>query len=122
MNIKHLRIGNLIYQNNKVVQLVSIHSDDTIRIIDNNIEKGCYKLNNNFAPIPLTSEWLLNFGFENKYGSYVLSTPRGTISIEEDLAEISSVITHNGFKAPCGYIHQLQNLYFVLTGSELTIA
>ena len=27
-----------------------------------------------------------------------------------------------GFMTPCGYVHQLQNLYFALTGSELTVA
>lgn len=72
-------------------------------------------------PIPLTEEWLLKFGVEKKYGCFLLSTNRGTIQIEEDLAEISSVITHNGFMAPCKYVHQLQNLYFSLTGTELEI-
>ena len=74
-----------------------------------------------YKPIPLTEEWLLKFGFELKYGCFLLSTNRGTIQIEEDLAEISSVITHDGFMAPCNFVHQLQNLYFSLTNEELEI-
>ena len=119
-----LRIENLLIYDNEIRRICSIHSDNTIRFNDK--EKGsigCFSLKTPMIkPILLTEEWLLKFGFENKYGCYVLSTPRGTISIEEDLAEISSVITHNGFQAPCGYVHELQNLYFALTQRELTVA
>jgi hypothetical protein len=76
---------------------------------------------NTFEPIPLTEEWLFKFGFQYKYGCLLLSTNRGTIQIEEDLAEISSVVTHSGFMSPCKYVHQLQNLYFALTNKELEI-
>lgn len=81
-----------------------------------------FRFSETYKPIPLTEEWLLKFGFELKYGCFLLSTNRGTILIEEDLAQISSVISHDGFMSPCKYVHQLQNLYFALTGSELTVA
>jgi len=63
-----------------------------------------------FSPIPLTEEWLLKFGFtENSY--YNLKSTGGTDYIF-------------GYKkqnyTSLRYVHQLQNLYFALTGEELT--
>ena len=123
------RIGNLFFGNYETEEDEKIHSV-VCKILGYDPFNSFYWVENkegieefsSFQKIPLTEEWLLNFGFENKYGSYVLSTLRGTIQIEEDLAEISSVITHNGFMSPCEYVHQLQNLYFALTGDELTVA
>ena len=85
---------------------------------------------NGFEPIPLTEEWLTKFGFEkddvNTYIHY--SLPSGTgiyfesgndwnfndANICGDYDECIHV------KLP-QYVHQLQNLYFSLTGKELTI-
>lgn len=71
--------------------------------------------NKDYKPVPLTEEWLLNFGFVKtslhyfKYNSII-------ITIED-----------NGFQCLLGfqcvnlkYVHQLQNLYFALTDQELT--
>jgi len=64
-------------------------------------------------PIPLTEEWLLKFGFE-KSGDYFINN-----------------VIHLNFKTrttlepdmflDLEHVHQLQNLYFALTGEELTI-
>ena len=120
MKANELRIGNLVEY--KITddlderiewwEVSEIDSED-LKIIDDD---------DDYRPIPLTEEWLKKLGFELKYGCFLLSTNRGTILIEEDLAQISSVISHDGFMAPCKYVHQLQNLYFALTGSELTVA
>lgn len=93
-------------------------------------------------PIPLTEEWLLKFGFEKgkhawfskKYFTdcdeyaevmkidYNISSKRLAIydAIEEtDMVNILSHPIYTGKKVL--YIHQLQNLFFALTGEELTI-
>ena len=77
-------------------------------------------------PIPLTEEWLLKWGFfkekeltftkeinENKQFSIVLykNTNNWTFPYYHKVNTLTS------FK----YIHQLQNLYFALTGEELKI-
>jgi hypothetical protein len=78
-------------------------------------------------PIPLTEEWLLKFGFEKKYDTFEFNglNVDGCVvhfsfdkwaseyEIENcDYTEVPSDIQH---------VHQLQNLYFALTGEELTI-
>jgi hypothetical protein len=77
-------------------------------------------------PIPLTEEWLVKFGINNvsqtnwiyyqtKIGYYNITIENGVFKFW--LADCDD----------CGYsidiisVHQLQNLYFALTGEELTI-
>ena len=77
-------------------------------------------------PIELTEEWLLKFGFK-RVGNYVGIgfNPRMSIqfhdgnSAECDITQTGQMISfrHGHIK----YVHQLQNLYFALTGEELTI-
>ena len=116
---QELRIGNYIEYNGEIIKL-----DGSLLCcyIQNELE---FPLN----PIPLTEEILLKFGFEkrehksffkgkeliyftftsNKYGFLIWNTIQnqwwvlGKISISQPI-----------------YVHQLQNLYFALTGEELT--
>jgi hypothetical protein len=78
-----------------------------------------------YEPIPLTEEWLVKFGFEEdgfiaeyfdvdtykKNGFAFYYSPIGDSLASFGLAEIIFP----------KYVHQLQNLYFALTGEELTI-
>ncbi len=71
---------------------------------------------NTWKPIPLTEKWMLELGFEDgEEGHYYIN--KFIINIygevywgdsEEWLGELQ-------------YVHQLQNLYFAITGEELTI-
>jgi hypothetical protein len=76
-------------------------------------------------PIPLTEEWLLRFGFkEEERSAYYDNSHRflkddflydlkdGSLTIAFSMDEGNLAV-----KAP--YVHQLQNLYFALTGKEL---
>ena len=62
-------------------------------------------------PIPLTEEWLKKFGFKEKTHTFVF----GNISIKQQTK--SCFFYHTGFNLR--YVHQLQNLFFALTGEEL---
>jgi hypothetical protein len=79
---------------------------------------------NGFEPIPLTPEILVKAGFENKssttdyifeYGQFIIGGTRKRLfpSVwgEDGLQDYGDLIE---------YVHQLQNLYFALTGKELT--
>ena len=113
-----LRIGNY-YSNN--VEVVKLDSKDMIHLLtDDNIHK-C-------SPIPLTEGWLLNFGFKiNKNNFYQLN--RGSKKTEDfkvfSISKFSTGYnTNSGIKAAYDSIktvHQLQNLYFDLTGKELIL-
>ena len=70
-------------------------------------------------PIPLTEEWLLKkFGFEKYHNNlFVL----GNISVHFYMLHEYYFISFNHRHIVLDNVHQLQNLYFALTGEELTI-
>ena len=81
--------------------------------------------------IPLTNEWFAKFGFEriNKQfqHNWILKPERtgGYYSIQ--FAEDKFWLSNSEYDAWCyvikdiEYVHQLQNLYYVLAGEDLTI-
>ena len=84
-------------------------------------------------PIPLTEEWLQKFGFENEKNImnlrisedlYLIFTKSNTdkiVFIESFEENHNGRIETTSIFPPCNYVHQLQNLYFSLTGEELTL-
>lgn len=81
----------------------------------------------NIRPIPLTEEWLTQFAFEkDEDGFFILEIGRKSFSISpnednhvvyrHDIG-LSYTSIHNGLE----YVHQLQNLYYALTGEELQL-
>jgi hypothetical protein len=125
-----LRIGNLvdIGKEFNILELV-----DFVDMYENNTLE-------HYQPIPLTEDWLLKFGFESTYEEfdeedfpcvveYWLFTDSVT-KFEIDYATKTGY-TVNIANVPTGhaliirrkleYVHQLQNLYFALTGTELTL-
>jgi hypothetical protein len=78
-------------------------------------------------PIPLTEEWLEKFGFEKTSGiSYSSGEEKRTNIWRKDK------FTYNGWNGwwvmkrkfsgkNLQHVHQLQNLYYALTGEQLTI-
>lgn len=75
-------------------------------------------------PIELTEEWLSNFGFEfsrdpesNYYEKTFDFTAFYKVVIERKIG--SDVFCFSTTQLI--YVHQLQNLYFALTGEELTL-
>lgn len=70
----------------------------------------------NYQPILITEEYLLKFGFENwDINSWAISK---RISIYKQHGVYW--FRYNSYSGVClRYVHQLQNLYFALTGEEL---
>lgn len=71
-------------------------------------------------PIPLTEEWLLKFGFKDDIGETKTLIWK---SYKFHITKDGFVYTDAWYKQnfiPIKYVHQLQNLYFALTGEELT--
>lgn len=121
-----LRIGNYVYTPKVDVRQVSGVTQTQIHTLIT----GCSFSEIHFVqmeidPIPLTEEWLLKFGFERNeelvhemhpWIDYTLKgiriqMPFFTFNFgDEDEQDID---VH--------HVHQLQNLYFALTGTELTL-
>ena len=77
---------------------------------------------NLIKPIPLTEEWLLKFGFK-KSNVYCFGNHKLIIeSLMGDRHSCRYRINPNEsiWISELHYVHQLQNLYFALTGEELT--
>ena len=80
-------------------------------------------------PIPLTEEWLLKLRFEvfdsvrflgDGYNVWKqLPNSRFSLYTIDGLQWICRILAHELNEVQ--YVHQLQNLYFALTGNELTI-
>lgn len=73
-------------------------------------------------PIPLTTELLKNCGFRNfKREEWVLSFDHSHADFEFT-EEGLKMREPAAFRKPIKYLHQLQNVFFALTGSELKVA
>lgn len=104
-----LRIGNYYNHNGEIRQV----TPNTILEVWESEREWC-------KPIPLTEEWLLKFGFEIQ--GKRISKDWFFLWYDNDkivfaLAEMKEAV---GAYLIIKYVHQLQNLYFVLTNEELT--
>ncbi len=114
MKANELRIGNWCY-NNKDIQVTS----HQVQLFN----EGIYDL----LPIPLTEEWLVKFGFDKVPNSdMVRFFELGTFHLYSeyyngDYFELSNYYFIKGSSKQIKYVHQLQNLYYALTQTELKL-
>lgn len=121
MTVSELRIGNWVAHDGLPFYIRDV---EDLRDIERTLKHGT------FTPIPLTEDWLRKFGFEdNSYAmfyKYVDNEFFITVSFKDyahtQLSEHPVEVNDYSLPLDCKYVHQLQNLYFALTGKELTIA
>jgi hypothetical protein len=121
MKASELRIGNLLRDKVTKTELkvIKLTEKDIVTFV---IDRSKFPLQDGWGiePIPLTEEWLFKLGFETdhiewwngiiclgifKDGIYYLPTDQISFRIGKEIE----------------YVHQLQNLYFALTGEELIL-
>lgn len=95
---QELRLGNYVESTIPEIGIIKIATINTKYVQGVGIDF--------LKPIPLTEEWLKRF---NSLGN----------AISNDVDGVFMWI--NGEKLYIAHVHQLQNLYFALTGEELTI-
>jgi hypothetical protein len=122
IKVNELRVGNLVIykQDNDELPVLKIDGDSKKVCLDLllglNMEVG----EQDIDPVPLTPEWLERCGF--KEGTNYLFGKHLKLGIHIDYTYIGTITsTSAAFVAPAQYVHQLQNLYFALTGEELQI-
>jgi hypothetical protein len=112
MEAKDLRIGNYYLDINDNLSEISGYELWQMTTKENKGNLGIME----YQPIPLTEDWLLKFGFEGwDLGKYTIILTNGNFFDFQNGLEgvpIAKNIKH---------VHQLQNLYFALTGEELKI-
>lgn len=110
MKATELRIGNLVYDGGSITQLSL--ADFYNMYLDDKCE---------FKPITLTEEWLVKFG--QMWGNSDNGRYRMYYNLEDNhLYDYDNFANCNKISwIKIKYVHQLQNIYFALTGEELTI-
>lgn len=125
MEARELRQTNWVSYYGKDYQVSSINSDETIRLYEdetNTNTVGCYSLKSEgFRPIQLSEEWLLKLGFVKSKTFIGIEFVSGMFLCYRDgkiVLEATTLFPILRFDG-CKHVHQLQNLYFALTGQEL---
>lgn len=125
MQAGELRIGNLIQKHNGEIFTVTgkfLYECEEFGLLNTKYLTNPPK--EVFKPIPLTEEWLIKFGVEelDKTGTrtdYKIGDGYFEFKIESSQFGVSFIIGNLDLELK--YVHQLQNIYFALTGQELTI-
>lgn len=125
MKANELRLGNYLQDSITKTTLEVIQLNNT-GIYTYVIDRSKYPLKEGWKlePIPLTEEWLLKFGLQKRYGSSLFGFTANGYTIEIDLNKKEvhfNFDEYTGFAVNFNYVHHLQNLYFALTGEELTL-
>lgn len=74
---------------------------------------------NEVEPITINNEWLLNLGFIPKGGYY--NKDAFNIEVINEFEFIYFSIIDSEFNFEIKYVHQLQNIFYYLTGKELKL-
>jgi hypothetical protein len=119
MRANELRIGNWVYELRCDGKLYESQVTE-IRQFDNIDKIRCNSWMAD-SPIPLAEEWLLKFGFDYDSGIAIYSKSGFDICINDDCTVYFYFGEYGALYRHLEHVHQLQNLYFALTGEELTI-
>lgn len=128
INTKELRIGNYVNLfkgidddgSDWVLCEVLMVSPNKVDLIDPLISQIFRSDIYSITPIPIAEEWLIKFGFtgrvdfkwKNNIGIQIVD---GKFYFA--LKDMGNVFFHSIIE--CKYVHDLQNLHFMLTGKEL---
>ena len=119
-----LRLGNLVLVNSKTPDKVTRIYEDRAQVEYTAISEttGQPYIKRSYIDcqwlegISLTTEWLERLGFTVEY------TVGGWLRWQKsDFKLLDGKLPHDGPKGPVLFVHQLQNLYFALTGNELEV-
>lgn len=145
IQVQELKIGNWIFDDNKTYSKVIGFSpfdhsarcdepegcDVLIDLYENdgNVRRGYICDSNKCISIPLSEDILVKAGFENTGNSFTKIFRRKDVLISQTLG-IPKEFSFGYYREPgrmgttavvFHYLHQLQNLFYALTGTELNI-
>jgi hypothetical protein len=139
LQAKDLRIGNWVesYLPPQISEWIEVEvSPHTL------IKMRDHEMKHGFRPIPLTEDWSVKFGLYNnlklnynkrqgveyrfskkKLGTYIIKRyyNNSLYKMQFVYDDKHNNIPNEQIWVNIKYVHQLQNLYFALTGEELTI-
>jgi hypothetical protein len=136
MKAEDLRIGNWVYITDTSTQLFY---KEEVQINIHNLMYLCGECKEpiefDIEPIPLTEEWFLKFGFKsidksgNDFITYTDQEHNYYFQIDVRKNDGKYLILDNSFDDLRAFsmvdfttVHQLQNIYYALTGVELSVS
>jgi hypothetical protein len=125
INIRELKLGNIIQEQG--LPYLRLSPFIFREILDKPyLIKGLKSKEPRFKPMPLSNEWMVKLGFsENKDGQWL--NHRGlSLWFRLDLRDNVPDLTIWNYTSlfsirQLQYVHELQNVYFSLTGEELKL-
>lgn len=117
VNAKELRLGNYIRWRHPIMGWANVE------VIGDAIQ-NCSQFPNSYEPHPLTKELLTEWcGFEERQTTIYLEKNEILFRYKNEEISISGIFEGDESIYPKNmqYLHQLQNLFFALTGTELLI-
>lgn len=125
MEATELRLGNKIYSNEFDID----NGCDVLQIVDcdyyaiHEIFKG--NKVNKYSPIPITENLLLKIGFEYSKTTdkfFIKDNTFGISTADNKFRFIQGNLVCQLILRDLKYVHELQNLYYALTGNELSLS
>ena len=118
MEARELRIGNILMVAglDRIVYVNAIFNSH-FRCVDKDGVCFSESIRINYQPIPITEEWLERFGFNG----LSKEDSNGFELIYNNVIGYRLSIQGQYQYKEIKYIHELQNLYFALTGKELEL-
>lgn len=123
MEATELRLNNLLMYGDDIVPIMGVENNHESVLVK--IDKDTAIDYRKLKPIALTAEWFQKLGFKEAYRSN--SRVRFDLpnycryDFDLDSNKILEGFLFFGNYIKCNYLHQLQNIYFTLTGEELKI-
>ena len=119
MEATELRAGNYanfeLHKSCGGTKQVEVCGRDIILLETKSLETG-----KRFSPILLTKEWLIKFGFYQDEKNVYMCLNIVLLRLRISHGTVTLIQSGESIRVPeIIYVHQLQNLYFALTGKEL---
>ena len=127
MNANELRIGNWVkYTNHEKIKPEKRNKEFKIIADDFVFLEEHPEMQDIIEPIALTDEWLLKFGFSKYEGGFGISAYTNTLNLHYDsdndvwFLHVDNLLRDYSVElCEIMFVHELQNLYFAITGDEL---
>lgn len=127
MNVKDLRIGNYVINENSIFQLRLTDDCELVYhfVGSKDFHFTAKQAKGKMKPIKITPEWLIKLGFTRNHedGEFDHKDNENVIILCEDDGYTFDYDYGVIEWCQCGveYVHQLQNHYYLMTGQELTM-
>ncbi len=128
MEAKDLRIGSYVNYRGQLNKVLGIHSPcptgdrfDGKYVIEINPPDSFNVCLHELKPLLLTEEWLLKFGFKKMIDDYFELNILNGFKLESDGFDVVQFVYGELYITEVTHVHQLQNLYWCLTGEELIL-